>query len=81
MRTDGYTHDIFTSVRPSRSCSQFREAKAELVASTESDCASWGLAMVGYAILTLSHELHNYDITPPYDCLSKTTALIRFQLA
>ena len=64
MRTTGHTHDTFTSVRPSRPCSQAREAKAELAAINESDCASSGFAMAGYVILTLSQlEVHPNTMT------------------
>ena len=63
MRTKGYTHETFTSVRPNRSCSQAREAKVDLATRTESDCASWGLAMVGYAILSLSQHAVNATTT------------------
>ena len=66
METTGHTHDTFTSVRPSRSCSQARKANADFAAITESDCASWGLAMVGYADLSLSlPAMHPKSITLP----------------
>jgi hypothetical protein len=66
MQATGHTHDTFTSVRPSRSCSQAREATAELAAITESDWASWGLAMVAYAVLSLSlHAAHPKTMTLP----------------
>jgi hypothetical protein len=66
MQTTGHTHDTFTSVRPSRSCSQARDANAELAAITESDWASWGLAMVAYAVLSLSlHAAHPKTMTLP----------------
>ena len=64
MRTTGHTHDTVTSVRPSRPCSQALEAKAELAAINESDCASSGFAMAGYLILTLSQlEVHPNTMT------------------
>jgi hypothetical protein len=66
MRTTGHMHDTFTSVRPSRPCSQAWESKAELAAINESDCASSRFAMAGYEILTLSQlDMHPNTLTPP----------------
>ena len=59
-------NDLLHDVRPSRSCSQAREARAELEAITESVCASQGLAMASYAILSLNqHETNTTRTTSP----------------
>jgi len=75
MRTTGHTHDTFTSVRPSRPCSQALEAKAELAAINESDCASSGFAMAGYVILTLEpagSAPQYYDTASPHNSQAQT---------